>query len=300
MKLTLTGATGFVGVNLKRYLNKILTIQSLSRTELNESNPEMLNGSKAIVHLAGKAHDLKKVSSPDAYYEVNHELTKKLYDSFLKSDASIFIFISSVKAAADKVEGILTENEVPVPETHYGKSKFMAEQYITNQPLPPGKSYFILRPCMIHGEGNKGNLNLLYQIIRKGIPYPLGAFDNKRSFLSVENLCFVIQELILQRDIPSGIYNVADDEPLSTNEVVTILSASLNKKPRLWHIPANLIRFIANVGDKLLLPLNTERLDKLTESYVVSNDKLRKALNKQLPLSSKEGLKITALSFLKS
>lgn len=148
-----------------------------------------------------------------------------------------------------------------------------------------------------HGRGNKGNLNLLYQFVKKGIPYPLAGFDNKRSFLSVENLCFIINELIIRDDIASGVYQVADDEPLSTNDVVTILSASINKKPKLWKITPGLIKAAAKLGDKLHLPLTTERLDKLTESYVVSNQKIKQAIGIDLPLSSRRGLDITAASF---
>lgn len=172
----------------------------------------------------------------------------------------------------------------------------MAEEYIQNQPLPVGKSFYILRPCMIHGPGNKGNLNLLYQFVKKGIPYPLAAFQNKRSFLSVKNLCFVIKSL-LKKDIPSGIYNIADDEALSTNEVVEILSESMGTKVRLWKLSSSFIRFIAKIGDKIKLPLNSERLDKLTENYVVSNAKIKQALGIKLPLSAKEGLIKTANSF---
>ena len=150
---------------------------------------------------------------------------------------------------------------------------------------------------MIHGPGNKGNLNLLYKLVKKGIPYPLAGFNNKRSFLSVENLCFVINELITRDDIPGGIYQVADDEALSTNEVVSILASSLNRKPKLWKVPSDIITFFARIGDRLHLPLTTERLNKLTESYVVSNQKIKKALNKELPLSAMEGLKITTNSF---
>jgi len=173
----------------------------------------------------------------------------------------------------------------------------MAEEYILSQPLPEGKSYFILRPCMIHGPGNKGNLNLLYRFVQKGMPYPLAAFNNLRSFLSIENLCFVIKELVDRNDIPSGVYNVADDEALSTNQVVEILSQSLNKTPRLWNIPRHILISMAKVCDFLRLPMNTERLSKLTESYVVSNDKIRKALSSELPVQSREGLMQTAKSF---
>ncbi|MDB5288263.1 MAG: dehydratase [Mucilaginibacter sp.] len=300
MKVIVTGSTGFVGKNLVGYSNNVIDFRPLNRNDLKTISTSLVAQHEAIIHLAGKAHDLKNVSSPDEYYQVNFELTKKLYNTFLISEAKKFIFISSVKAVADSVDGILDENIKPNPQTHYGKSKLMAEEYIQSQPLPEGKSYYILRPCMVHGPGNKGNLNLLYKFVKKGIPYPLAGFNNKRSFLSVENLCFIINELITRDDIPGGIYQVADDEALSTNEVVSILATSLNVKPRLWKIPKNIILFLAKLGDRLHLPLTTERLNKLTESYVVSNQKIKKALNKKLPLTAIEGLKITADSFNKA
>lgn len=298
--VVITGSSGFVGQNLLQYL-KNYQVTGLNRQQLTNPTPdsyrdEQFNHSEAIIHLAGKAHDLKKTSNPDEYYQVNYELTKKLYDAFLKSDAKKFIFISSVKAAADSVDGMLTEEHEPSPQTDYGKSKLMAEQYIQAQELPEGKSYYILRPCMIHGPGNKGNLNLLYQFVQKGIPYPLAAFENKRSFLSIENLSFVIEQL-LKKDIKSGVYNVADDEALSTNEVVKILAQASHKKAKLWKIPSTFIKMLANVGDVLRLPLNSERLQKLTESYVVSNAKIKAALEISLPVNTTEGLMITAKSF---
>jgi nucleoside-diphosphate-sugar epimerase len=294
MKITLTGASGFAGTNLLQYLKKF-DIQKLS-LRYQQSQQIDLENTDAIIHLSGKAHDLKKVSQSQDYYNANFELTKQLYDAFLKSEAKKFIFISSVKAAADTVVGILKEDMMPHPQTHYGKSKLMAEQYIQAQDLPEGKAYYILRPCMIHGPGNKGNLNLLYQLVKRGIPYPLASFENQRSFLSVENLCFVIKE-ILEHDIPSGIYNLADDESLSTNELVKEIALTLNLKPKLWKIPASFIKSAAKIGDQFSLPLNTERLTKLTENYVVSNQKIKAALGKELPISTREGLKKTISSF---
>jgi nucleoside-diphosphate-sugar epimerase len=297
---TITGTTGFMGQNLTSYLeDRNLKFQTINRDQLNILSYD-LNSSGTIIHLAGLAHDLKKSSNPEKYDYVNYELTKKLYDQFLKSDARKFIFISSVKAVADKVEGVLNEDIAPNPATDYGKSKLKAEQYIQNQHLPSGKSFYIIRPCMTHGLGNKGNLNLLYSIISKNIPYPLAGFENKRSFLSIQNLCYVLHELTLRSDIPSGIYNVADDIPLSTPQVVTILASALDKNARLWPISPVLIRFLARIGDTLHLPLTTERLDKLTENYVVSNAKIKAAMGKQFPLSSSEGLMITAESFRSS
>lgn len=294
--IVLSGASGFVGKNLLSYLDKG---NSYNIFQLSLRENVSLNGfikDSSIIHLAGKAHDLKKTSKADEYYQVNYDLTKQLYDAFMQSDAKKFIFISSVKAVTDSASVILNEDHVPNPQTHYGKSKLMAEEYIQSQPLPEGKSYYILRPCMIHGPGNKGNLNLLYNFVSKGLPYPLAGFENKRSFLSVENLCFIIKEII-ENTIPSGVYHVADDEALSTNDVVTLIAQATGRSGRLMYLPKNFIYFLAKIGDKLKLPLNTERLEKLTENYVISNQKIKQAMSKELPLSSRQGIIKTAQAF---
>ena len=293
--ISITGASGFVGTNLKVYLQNDYKIQPM-RVRFIENQKIDIHGD-AIIHLAGKAHDLKKVSQPADYYEANFELTKQLFDAFLLSDCKVFIFMSTVKAVADQVIGILDEEAIPSPKTHYGIAKLKAEQYILSQELPLGKRVYILRPCMIHGPGNKGNLNLLYEIVEKGIPWPLGSFENQRSFLTVENLCFVINELLVNGNIPSGVYQVADDEPLSTNELITLLGVGLEKKNKIWHIDSRFVQAIAKIGDFIPLPLNTERLQKLTENYVVSNAKILAAIKKPLPVTAKEGLLKTFKSF---
>ncbi len=307
MNILITGSTGFVGINLVTYLREfrfnIIGItrnpKSSDEIEYESLTPEVWNGSLAMVHLAGKAHDLKKTSKESEYFEVNTTLTKSLFQQFLNSDCSVFIYMSSVKAAADKVERILTEDVTPKPLTAYGKSKLAAEEFLLAQELPTNKRLYILRPCMIHGPGNKGNLNLLYQLVAKGLPWPLGAFENQRSFLSIGNLCLVIKELLAQTHIPFGIYNVADDAPLSTNELIQLIAVSQNKQARIFHIPKGFIGGLAKFGDYLHLPLNSERLQKLTESYEVSNQKIVSAIGKPLPIASKEGLLKTFQSFKK-
>lgn len=297
--ILITGASGFVGTNLIGYLhnNGYVNITRLTRKDLESISLEVMQNVDVVIHLAGKAHDLKKTSDPQEYYSVNAKLTKKLYDVFLQSSADKFIFMSSVKAAADTVNGILTEDDLANPITDYGKSKLMAEKYIINQILPEYKSFFILRPCMIHGPGNKGNLNLLYQFVKRRIPYPLAAFVNERSFLSVENLCFIIKEIVEMPDVKSGIYNLADDETLSTNELVKIIANESGNKALLWVIPKRVVYLFAKIGDLMRLPLNTERLNKLTENYCVSNNKIKLALGKSLPLSARDGLAETVTSF---
>lgn len=296
MKIGITGASGFVGQNLSSYFRNYL-LKMFSHIQVQQIGSIDLVNIEAFIHLAGKAHDLKKTSNPEGYYQVNTELTKTVFDAFLDSDARVFITLSSVKAVADEVEFSLTEENIPNPITHYGKSKLLAEQYILSKKIPEGKRVYILRPCMIHGSGNKGNLNLLYKLVKRGVPWPLGAFENKRSFCSIDNLMFIIKELIEREDIPSGVYNVADDEAISTNDVISILAESQNRKVKIWKVSKRLTQFLAKLGDILGLPLTTERLQKLTESYVVSNQKIKFAIGKPLKVSSKEGLLKTFNSF---
>ena len=140
-------------------------------------------------------------------------------------------------------------------------------------------------------------MNLLYKIVSKGFPWPLGAFDNKRSFCSIDNLCFIINELINNEDIPSGIYNVADDEPIATNDLIKLIALSQGKRHHIWNLPKSIIMLLSKVGYFFKLPLNSERLNKLTETYIVSNNKIITAINKPLPLSAKKGLMNTLNSF---
>lgn len=302
-KILIAGSTGFVGQNLTPYLEKSgFEIWHLNRNNTPQNGYTWkdleeipFSEFEGVIHLAGKAHDLKKTADDNVYYEINTELTKRLFNQVNESECPTFIQMSSVKAAADTVKGkILTEEDKAAPQTVYGKSKLAAEQYLLEKNT--SKNLYLLRPCMIHGPGNKGNLNLLYKFVSKGIPYPLGLFNNQRSFLSVENLCFIIKQLI-EKKPASGIYQMADDGSLSTNELIQVIGKALNKRAKIWNTPKGIIKFLAAAGDILHLPLNTERLNKLTENYVVSNAKIKTTLNSDLPVGIEAGLMKTIKSF---
>ena len=309
MKIIITGIHGFVGTNLVDYLkssNEIYgldivaprkegVLRTFSWNDLDAGNiPEV----DAIIHLAGMAHDTKDQTKAEVYFKINTGLTQKIYDYFLASKANKFIFFSTTKAVVDKVIGVLTEDVVPNPVGPYGESKYKAEQYILSK-MDDNKDIYILRPCMIHGPGNKGNLNLLYNVVSKGIPWPLGAFANKRVFTSIGNACFLIEGL-LTKSIESGIYNICDDDAVSTNELIEIICQSLGKKSHIWHLPRPMMVGLARIGTCLHLPFNTERLHKLTNDHIVSNAKIKRALGvKELPVNAKDGF-IYTIPFFKN
>lgn len=315
MRILITGIHGFVGSNLVKALSNNNHIYGLDIiSPLKEgirftfswdylNKPGEIPDVDAIIHLAGKAHDTKNQAAAETYFKVNTDLMKKIFDYFLaQPKCKKFIFFSTAKAAADKVDDVLTEDVEPKPVGPYGESKIAAERYIldlmeSRKDEFSDKQVYILRPCMIHGPGNKGNLNLLYNVVKIGIPWPLGSFENKRTFTSIDNLCYIINGL-LTKDIESGIYNINDDEAVSTNELIEIICEAMGKKAHIWQIPRGLMEGVAKIGGWLHLPLNPERLQKLTENYVSSNAKIKRALGiEKLPVRAKDGLTKTIQSF---
>ncbi|WP_195353615.1 NAD-dependent epimerase/dehydratase family protein [Bacteroides cellulosilyticus] len=324
MNILITGVHGFVGSNLVIALKghhslygldivapeKEGVVKTFAWKDIETTSFPMQQLPKfdAIIHLAGKAHDTKNQSASQVYFDINTGLTQKIFDFFLESSAKKFIFFSSVKAAADSVVGdMLTEDVIPTPVGPYGESKIAAEKYILSKlrsedgelkvAMQRDKRVYILRPCMIHGPGNKGNLNLLYNVVKKGIPWPLGDFENKRSFTSIDNLCYVVEGL-LTKDVASGIYHMGDDEALSTNELIALMCEAMGKEPHIWKMNRKMMEGCAGLGTLLHLPLNTERLRKLTENYVVSNEKIKLALGiDRMPVRAADGIMKTIRSF---
>ena len=279
MRILITGSNGFVGTNLRKHLegrgHQCVTLDvrdaDYDWTELARIPFESCD---AIVHLAGKAHDLRKVASEHDYFDINVGLTERIFNASI-GKVPRFVYFSSSKASADG--------------NAYGRSKLAAERFLNGRAI-------VLRPAMIHGPGNKGNLNLLWGVARRGLPWPLAAFENRRSFTSIGNICAAVEALCARGE--NGIYPIADDEMLSTNRLIELIAEACGKKAKLWRVPKGLMRFAARVGDKLHLPLNTERIEKLTEDGFVDNSALKSMLGWQkMPVRAEDGMRQTLEAF---
>lgn len=292
MKILITGAYGFVGTNLCRYLAGrghecwALDVEGARRSEvpyarvfgwdeLDELGRALEDGGvDAVVHLAGKAHDLKKVSDEKSYFDVNVGLTEKIF-GVCEGKVKRFVYFSSSKAAE--------------AQTPYGRSKLAAEEFLAGRAI-------VLRPAMIHGPGNKGNLNLLWGVARRGVPWPLAAWENGRSFASIGNVCAAVEALCERGE--KGIYGMADDETLSTNRIVELMAEACGRKARLWRVPRGVMRWAARAGDVIGLPLDSERLGKLTEDSRVDNGALKASLGwERMPVRAEAGMRETLASF---
>jgi len=296
--LLILGTTGFIGKNLVENLcdEHIITSKSLR----SEGWERGLDNHDVYINLIGKAHNHNNNATESDFYQANFNLTKDIFNVFLKSNAQVFIHISSIAALEEfESDHELIETDECNPSSWYGKSKRLAEKWLMDHKLPPDKKLFIIRPPMVHGAGDKGNLGLLHKFISKGIPYPLASFENKRSFISIDNFCFFMNEIIKNAEkLPDGIYHIADDESVSTGEIIEIIKQVEQKNIRNLSLPQFFIKVIAKVGDVLPIPLNSLRLKKITSDLTVSNQKIKFALGiEKLPLSAEEGIFKTIKSF---
>ena len=167
------GGSGFIGNNLLKISDKSLGISL--------RNPDwrlIANDKEIWINFVGKAHDHNGRATEEDYYYANVQLAKEVFEAFIVSEGKLLIHISSL-AALEEFESkvALSEKDECNPVSWYGKSKRAAELWLLSQELPNNKKLIILRPPMVHGPGDKGNLGFLYKLISKGIPYPLAAFD---------------------------------------------------------------------------------------------------------------------------
>ena len=309
MNILITGIHGLLGscfVNVFKEKNVVYGLDFDAREKDGVRKVFTINELKnipdvdVVIHIDGTHWDPNDLSEALAYSERNVGFTRKIYNWFTQSTAKYFIYLSSIKAAGNSPDPhcVLTEVLSQKPFGVYGESKFLAERYILEK-WTYGKKIYILRPAIIHGPSTLGSkhLDLLFDSVKKGRPYLFGKFVCRRSFTTIDNLCFVLKR-ILELDIPGGVYNVVDDESLQLVEIYEMMANSLHKKPRVYNVSKWIIRLLAKVGTRFNYSLDDFQYQKLSTDFEVSNEKLKKALDiKRMPVSVVDGFNQSVINY---
>jgi nucleoside-diphosphate-sugar epimerase len=315
-KILVTGADGFIGQSLiPLLLENGFSIRATARaiTKLNDKSfpgpvewveydltdaaadfTSLLKGVNAVIHLAGKAHDLAgKGDITNDYQRINIDGTESLARASAENRVERFIFISTAKAYEDNLcfknnDEIqkVTEDDTPSPQDNYAQSKLKAEHAIYNVCGQSNMSYVILRPPLVFGPHVKANFLHLMNTVQRGYPLPLAAINNLRSFIYVGNLCHAILDCLGKPEAANQLFLVSDTE-LSTPALIRKIAFSLGKKATIFYLPVPVLKMLGKLTGKY------DQVSKLTASLVVDTTKIRQRLQWQPPFSLEEGLKAT-------
>lgn len=306
MKILLTGITGFVGAALAQHLKafpqfalyptfrcshpdypQATVVGSIDR---HTDWTTALQGIDTVIHLAARAHQIKDTApNPEqAFYEVNTAGTANLVQQSIEAGVKHFIFISSIGAMATLSDDVLTADSPCRPDTPYGLSKLAAEQALIQQTQGTGMTYTIIRPPLVYGPGNPGNMARLIKLVNTGLPLPLGAIHNRRSLVALPNLVDLITTCLTHPAAANQTFLVSDNEDLSTTDLLKRLAKALNKPARLIPVPMPLLQATAQILGKPALA------QRLCGSLQVDIRKTQRMLNWTPPYTVDEGLQATA------
>ena len=297
MKLLFTGASGFLGQNVKPLLDKIYEVKAMGLTEADNFNtdlskeiPKLTENFDIVFHAAGKAHSIpNSVAEEKVFFDVNYQGTVNLCKALEKTTLpKAFIFVSTVAVYGVEFGDNISEEHPLKGETPYALSKIQAEQYLTEWCTRNNVKLGIIRPSLIAGPNAPGNLGAMVNGIKTGKYLSIGGGTARKSVLMVQDIANLIPKLVEK----GGVYNVCDDVQPSFRELEIIISNQLNKKqPKA--IPFFVAKAMALVGDVLgsKAPINSLKLKKITESLTFSNKKAKRELGWQ-PLNVLENYKI--------
>lgn len=321
MKILVTGGTGFVGKALTRaLLDANLKVRITGQTrdpELEALGAEwfpmadlsndvdwcpILENIDAVVHLAAIAHRFESsvTSDRDLYNRVNHLATKALAEAAVGSGrVKRFLFLSSIRVHGDPIRMPINEDSPIAPITFYDQSKVDAEDAVNIAMQDTAVTWAIMRPVLVYGSGNRGNMARLEGLLRSGVPVPLPSKPNARSFVFVGNLVSAMQSFLLSGNAPSGRrWIVSDGEPASIETLLKLMSSAMGLRLRAVHLPNLVLRSSAKVGDLLRyfgvsFPWNTETRRKLTDDLYVDIGAICRELRWLPPFTLAEGIDIT-------
>jgi nucleoside-diphosphate-sugar epimerase len=306
--ILVTGAMGFIGSHLLPLLEqKNHQIAIALRNPSNDSYKNYLvgeiddhtswekplQGVDIVIHLAARAHILNEsVANPEAEFDrVNTQGTINLVQQSIKAGVKHFIFLSSIGAVTTLSNNIINESSPCNPDTPYGKSKLKAEQAIEKLCQNSSMTYTILRPTLVYGPNNPGNMERLLALTAKNLPLPFASINNSRSLVYVGNLVDAIMTCIDHPNARNQTFIVSDGEDLSTPELIKRIGKAMGKSPLLLPFPPGLLKF----GTKIIGKGNLG--DRLLGSLQVDSSKIRTMLNWKPPYTVDQGLQTTADCF---
>lgn len=313
MKILLTGASGFVGGQLSEVLvSKGVSVTAIVRNKSAALRGDLeqvivpsldantswgcLVGQDVIIHSAARVHVMDdKASDPLwAFRQVNTEGTLTLARQAAQVGVKRFIFISSIKVNGEgtSLGQRYTAFDAPAPQDPYGFSKHEAEQGLKLLAAETGMEVVIIRPVLVYGPGVKANFESMMNWMNKGVPLPLGAINNKRSLVSLDNLVDLIVTCIDHPAAANQTFLVSDDEDLSTTEMLRRMARALGKPARLIPVPSAWLESGAALLGKRAVA------QRLCGSLQVDIRHTRETLNWTPPVSVDEGFRATAAAFL--
>lgn len=316
--ILLTGASGFVASHLMPKLLPYWSVLAAVRSNADQLPAKVnavnvgdidgntdwhpaLSGIDTVIHLAARAHILQEqAADPEAeFLKVNTQGTVNLVKQAIASGVKHFVFISSIGAMTSQTDHILTESFPCQPDTPYGRSKLLAEQQLISLANQSNMSWTILRPPLVYGPGNPGNMERLIKLVKLGLPLPFGKVKNRRSFIFVGNLVDAIASTVNNPKAINQIFLVSDGQDLSTPELIQNIALNLDQPYNLLPVPPSLLKLAGKLGDtaqklsKKSLPLTTSTVDRLLGSLVVDSSHIQKTLNWQPPFKVDWGLEQT-------
>ena len=315
--ILVTGATGFIGnyllpilsqqkfqitvavrKNLSQFLSGPIRIVKVAHIDEKTNWQEALQGIDIVIHLAARAHIINEtIPNPEAeFIKVNTQGTANLVQQSIQAGVKQFIFISSIGAMTTQSDRILTENFHCHPDSPYGLSKLQAEQALIELAKDSNMTWTILRPTLVYGPGNPGNIDRLMKLIKRGLPLPFGAIKNRRSFVFVGNLVDAIITCLDNPNAANQIFLISDNQAVSTPQLIRLIAQQIQKPCQLLPVPTTLLRFLGYLGDSLEfitgknLPFNTYNIDRLFGSLTVDSSHIQNTLNWQPPFTLEQGL----------
>lgn len=301
-RIWITGASGFVGRQLcLEAVQRGCSVLASSRMPpglLQHANMEWTSHQQAlsgavlgqldvVIHVAARAHQLRETAADPtaAFRAANVDVSLAVAHAAKQAGAARFVYVSSIGVNGDATQGRpFHESDMPNPVEPYAVSKLEAEQALREHCAASGLQLAIVRPPLVYGLGAPGNFARLLKLAQSGLPLPLAAVDNRRSFVAVENLCDLLLCLAEHPAAAGELFLVSDGEDFSTPGLLRLLAQSAGTPSRLWSLPPALLR----AGAALLGQQRT--FDKLCGSLQVDASKARQLLGWMPPLSATEGL----------